>query len=328
MQCEADSNYWKLQLLEIAVARTIWQLFDSLVRCLQPHFKRLSPMTTLIDYFQLGANGVALVVAGWIYAAYIKNLRSELSIKDEQIKTVEKNLALWKDKASEFEKKTPEYMEEVLSKRIKHREDEIKRLQEDKEEHTKLISLRSREVTRLRAELEKTMYIGRALTYYDPESEEELPIPESEIEVEELGEIFVDSASILITDPLYVEQDWNHDEEFENLRLYKHIETGKIYQFGVHFNHYETPIDELKATPNSLIEQGILKKVEVHQEFNYSYAGAAYASMSKSGYGELKFSAGHTGAGICVRTVHGDGGFTVYGERFRGDLVRIFIDLR
>ena len=285
-------------------------------------------MNTLIDYFQLGANGLALVVAGWIYAAYVKNIRAQLSIKDEQIKAVEKNLALWKDKASQFEKKTPEYMEEVLAKRIKHREEEIKRLNDDKEEHTKLISLRSREVTRLKAELEKTVYIGKALTYFDPESEVELPIPESEIEVEELGEIFVDSASILITDPLYVQQEWDRDEEYADLRLFRHAKTGKVYQFGVHFHHFEERIEELQDTPNSLIKQGTLLPVEVEREFTYSYPGAAYASMSKPGYGELKFAAGHSGAGICVRTVYGDGGFTVYGERFRGDLVRIFIDLR
>lgn len=301
---------------------------NSDVRRLDRHTYPQPLMNTFVDYFQLGANGIALAVAGWIYAAYVKNIRSELSIKDEQIKAVEKNLTLWKDKASQFEKKTPEYMEEVLSKRIKHREDEIKRLNEDKEEHTKLISLRSREVTRLRAELEKTVYIGRALTYFDPESEEELPIPESEIEVEELGEIFVDSASILITDPLYIQQEWDHDEVYTDLRLYRHVTTGKVYQYGVHFNNYETKIAELQETPNSLIAQGILQSVEIQREFTYSYPGAAYASMSKAGYAELKFSAGHNGAGICVRTVHGDGGFTVYGERFRGDLVRIFIDLR
>jgi len=285
-------------------------------------------MINFIEYFQLGANGVALTVAGWIYGAYIKNLRSELSIKDEQVKAVEKNLTFWKDKATQFEKKTPEYMEEILSKRIKHREDEIKRLQDDKEEHTKLISLRSREVSRLRAELEKTVYIGQAMTYFDPESDEELPIPESEIEVEELGEIFVDSASILITDPVYIQQEWDIEEKYEDLRLYRHVASGKVYQFGVDFSRYDLRIDELNDSANSLIQKGEFQEIEVQREFTYSYPGAAYASSSKKGYGELKFQAGHTGAGLCVRTVHGDGGFTVYGERFRGDLVRIFIDLR
>lgn len=285
-------------------------------------------MNAVIEYFQLGANGLALVVAGWIYVAYVKNLRSQLSIKDEQIKAVEKHLALWKDRADEFQKKTPEYMEEVLAKRIRHREEEIKRLHEDNEENTKLISLKSREVTRLRAELERAVYLGKALTYYDSETEEEVPIPEAEVEIEELGEIFVDSASILITDPLYIQTEWNQNEEFQDLRLFRHVDTGKVYQYGVHFEHFETHLQELNDTADSLLKRGILQPVEVHHEFTYSYPGAAYASMSKTGYGELKFSAGHTGAGICVRTVHGDGGFTVYGERFRGDLVRIFIDLR
>ena len=123
------------------------------------------PMQELINYFQLGANGMALLVAGWIYLAYVKNIRGQLEIKDDQIKAVEKNLALWKDRASVFEKKTPEYMEEVLSKRIKHREEEIKRLELDKEENTKAISVKARELSRLRSELERTIYLGKALTY-------------------------------------------------------------------------------------------------------------------------------------------------------------------
>lgn len=51
-------------------------------------------MQELINYLQLGANGTALLVAGWIYLAYVKNLRGQLESKDDQIKAVEKNLAL------------------------------------------------------------------------------------------------------------------------------------------------------------------------------------------------------------------------------------------
>lgn len=285
-------------------------------------------MNTFLDYFQLGANGIALLVAGWIYGAYVKNIRANLEIKDEQMKVLERTLAFWKDKAADFEKKTPEYMEEVLGKRIKQREEEIKRLSEDKEEHVKTVGTKTREVARLRAELEKTVYLGRALTYFDPDSDEELVIPESEIEVEELGEIFVDSASILITDPMYVQSEWKQDEELVDLRLYRHAETGKVYQYGVHFNHYETVIEELEETPNSLLKREVFVPIELRREFNYSFPGAMYASGSEHGYGELKFASGNTGAGICVKTVYGDGTFTIFGERFRGDLVRIYIDLR
>lgn len=65
-------------------------------------------MPEILDYLQVGSNGIALAVAGWIYVAYVKNLRASVSAKDEQIETVEKHLQFWKDKASEFEKKTPE----------------------------------------------------------------------------------------------------------------------------------------------------------------------------------------------------------------------------
>jgi len=284
-------------------------------------------MQELISYLQVGSNGVALVVAGWIYLAYIKNLRSSLSAKDEQIETVEKHLQFWKDKADDFEKKTPEYIEDVLAKRIKHREEEIKRLDEDKKGNLQLLAIKNKEVGRLKSELEKAKYFGRALTYYDLDSDEEIVIPESDIELEHLGEIFVDSACILITDPMYADKDWRKDVEYEDLRLYRYIETGKVYQFGVDFDNYESIVKDFEKTPNQLIEEGMLIPIEVEREFTYSLPGALYAASSKQRYGELKFENGHTGAGICVSTVHGDGGYQVYGERYKGDLYRIYIEL-
>lgn len=80
-------------------------------------------MNGIINYFQLFLNSFALMVAGWIYVAYIKN-------KDEQIKTVEKNMRLWKDKAEECEKKSPDTLNRVLNERIKILEDEIKRMED------------------------------------------------------------------------------------------------------------------------------------------------------------------------------------------------------
>lgn len=89
----------------------------------------------LINWIQLIINGIALGVAGWIYRAYLLNLKSIVSIKEEQIKTVEKNLNFWKDKVKELERKTPDFIENALSKRINVREEEIERLNSDKENH-------------------------------------------------------------------------------------------------------------------------------------------------------------------------------------------------
>ncbi|TVV43110.1 hypothetical protein [Thalassolituus sp. C2-1] len=285
-------------------------------------------MADTLSLLQIGTNGFALFVAGWIYAAYIKNIRASLTQKDEQIKTVEKNLLFWKDKAREFEKKTPEYIEEILAKRIKHREEEIERLDKDRESGTKLLGQKTAEVARLKEQLENATYLGRALTYYDIDSDEDVVIPESDIEVEHLGEIFVDSASILITDPMYVDHEWRRDVEYEDSRIYKYVPTGKIYRFGVDFSHYEEIIPDLNKTPNVLIKENNFVQLELERKFTYSLPGSMYASSSKSGYAELEFRKGHTGAGICVRTVHGDGGYQVYGERYKGNIYRIYIDLQ
>lgn len=285
-------------------------------------------MNEIIAYFQFGANAVAVAVAGWIYVAYVKNIRSMLEVKDEQLKVLEKSLSFWKDKASEFEKKTPEFIEEVLAKRIRLREEEIQRLSADHETHTKTISMRTREVERLRAQLEQTAYIGHALTYYDTESQAQLPIPEEEVTLEELGEFFVDSASVLITDPMYVQAEWDRDEPFVDDRRYVHEPSKKIYVHGEDFIRFDEPLPGLSTTPNALLKTGELRKIEVTRELNFSMPGAFAATSTPAGYGELKFANGNPGAGICLKTVYGDGTFTVYGERFRGDLVRVFIDLR
>ena len=62
-------------------------------------------MDPVIAYGQLIANLSALVVIGWIYAAYVKNLRAGLGLKDEQLATIRANLELWKDKdrATDFQ---------------------------------------------------------------------------------------------------------------------------------------------------------------------------------------------------------------------------------
>ena len=75
-------------------------------------------------------------------------------------------------------------------------------------------------------------------------------------------------------------------------------------------------------------KEGKWNPIEVEREFTYSMPGAMYASSSKQRFGELKFEEGHTGAGICARTVYGDGGYQVYGERYKGDLYRIYIELQ
>ena len=285
-------------------------------------------MSDIVSYGLLIFNGLTITTVGWLYISYFKNLNASLKAKDEQLKITEKNLLFWKDKANDLEKKTPEYIEEVLAKRIKHREEEIKRLDSDKTENLKLLESKSKALSLLKKNLEQTTNLNRALTYYDFNSEEEIIIPESEISIIELGEVFVDTASILITDPLYIRDEWRDDIEYEDLRLYKHFKTNKVYQYGVDFKIYTDIIEGFDKDVNELVDEKILIGIEVEREYTYSLAGALYASSSKDGYGELEFKAEHKGAGICVKTVYGDGYYRVYGEKYKDDIVRVYIDLQ
>lgn len=46
----------------------------------------------------------------------------------------------------------------------------------------------------------------------------------------------------------------------------------------------------------------------------FSYSACAKATLSKEGFGELKFKRGHTGAGLAFGTAYGDGLYEVYGN--------------
>ena len=115
------------------------------------------------------ANLTALTVIGIIYAAYIKNLRSVNQLKDTQIKVSEQNVKLWKDRALELERKTPEFIEKQLSERIKIREDEITRLANDTEAHSEQINIKNREIEALRDSIEKASQYRNSITVWDSE---------------------------------------------------------------------------------------------------------------------------------------------------------------
>jgi hypothetical protein len=282
--------------------------------------------TEVINYLQLSANAFALGVAGWIYAAYIKNLNAAFSAKDEQTKAVEKMSAFWKDKAQELEKKSPEHMEEILGKRIKIREEEIARLMEDKDAHKKELEHKTEELNRLKSELEKTIDVRKNIGLLAIELDDDEIIHDSDLEIEEIGFVAVDSGQLMITDPCYIDSEWKEDE-FEDLRLYKDTETSNVYQFRKDFAHYDQKIDGFKQSVNELVAAGRLVKLDVEGERSFSYAGACHATLSKAGFGQLKFQLGHDGAGIAIGTVNGDGEYPVYAEKYDGKIVRVYVNI-
>ncbi|HHK5885137.1 TPA: hypothetical protein ACQVSL_000383, partial [Serratia marcescens] len=267
-------------------------------------------MKILIDYLQLGTNGVILTVLGWLYFAYVKNIKAEVKLKEEQIKVSEKNLAFWKDKAVELEKKSPEFFEGILENRIKTREQELSRLNEDTMKNKSEIEEKNRQLAKLNSELEKAKYFSRALTYYDLDIGDEIIIPESEVELIELGEVFVDSASLMITDPWYISSEWKN-VEYVREDSYIDTQSGEVFKYGHDFNRFDEILEPYNKEVKHLIKEGVLSLIKEDRQLSYSYTGSAYATSTDSGFGILPFENGNLGAALCIRTVHGDGVYRI-----------------
>ena len=290
-------------------------------------------MEAILNYLQLGSNAFALLVAGWIYNAYVKKLNASLNSKDEQIKVLEKNISFLKDKNSELEKRSPENIEKILNERIKIREEEVLRLDEDRKEHTEELKSKTQELHRLKSEVKKSEDIRRTMQLLELDLEEEdsefrLFSSDAEYEIEEMGFVAVDSGQLMITDPCYINSEWQNTQ-FEDIRLLKDKETSTIYQFKKDFFNYEEKIEGFNETVNELIASGKLEEIEVDysDKIDFSYAGACYSTLSERGYGALPFKLGHEGAGIAVKTVLGDGMYPVYAEKYDGKIVRVYFNL-
>lgn len=281
---------------------------------------------TYLKWIQLIVNAFALGAAGWIYKAYIQNLKSALLSKDEQIKIVERNMNFLKDKVADLGKKTPEFMEKILNERIKIREDEILRLSVDKDKNVNELKIKNQERVRLKSELEKAIDVKRQLSFVGEDFDDYFFSSQGNLEIEEMGMVAVDSGQLMITDPCYVDSHWVN-EKFEDLRLIKDKETGNTYQFRRDFNSYEGKIEGFNKTVNQLMEEKRFEKVKTVREMNYSYAGSSAASLSDQGYGELKFKTGSEGAGLAFRTAFGDGMYPVYGEKYDGKIIRVYVNV-
>lgn len=278
-----------------------------------------------LKWIQVILNGIALLAGGWLYKAYVENLKESLNSKEEQTKIALMNMNLWKDKSAELEKKTPEFVEKVLNDRIKIREEEIVRLSEDKDSHIQELNIQRQELSVLKSELEKAKDVSRQAisieNYLDDDT-----FDKSELVIEEMGIVGVDSGQLMITDPCYIDSEWIK-EEFEDIRLYKDKDTSVVYQYRKDFARFDDIIVGYDKTVNELIKENILEKVEVLSEFTYSYKGASAATLSKNGFGELNYKLGHKGAGIVFGTLLGDGEYKVYAEKYNGEIFRVYIDL-
>lgn len=255
-------------------------------------------VTAAVDVLQLALNAAVLVGGAFIWKLYVGNLNAALVARAAEISSVEKSRDFWKDKAQELEKRSPEVMERTLEDRIEIRGNEIIRLKEDKQINEGALALLQREKAAIESDLLRTVGFRLMLALED-EDETDGPEPHAGgTQVVYLGEVGVDSGMLMITDPYYVDDEWQHKLVQGDV-----LDDGSFHQVKSDFADDET----ISLPPYSM--------------------NGAFETTNPDGYGELGFDRGHAGAGVVFCTAWGDGGYPVYGELHDGRIIRVFINL-
>lgn len=275
-------------------------------------------------------NGGALLAGAGVWKLYVANLQEGKKTKEAEVELVARDRDIWKEKVHDLEKRSPELMEQLLSKRIEIRDQEIERLGEDRQKNEQELEAAQLERASLRADLDRTKGFRKVLELEgmgpsDHEFLDELLGPEGDVEVIELGEVGVDSGMLMVTDPCYIDSEWMSEPWALGDRL-EDTSSGKVYVHGEDFERFDVELADYGKSANELIAEGVLVQRPVTAPLNYSYNGAAAARLGK-GYGELNYRKGHRGAGVVFSTAFGDGGYMVYGELRNGRLVRIYLNL-
>lgn len=303
-------------------------------------------MDTVAEWLQLGLNAAAVVGGGVVWKMYFENLRAAVNTKQAEVDLANRQVNDLKDKVADLEKRSPEVVERVLADRISIRENEIEKLKADKDQGSQELERVEQEVAVLRRSLDQTegfremlameseppqpgdpdyeVYLQWVEQYGDVADDDEQVV---EIAVEHLGNVGVDSGQLLITDPCYIDGEWQ-DEPYQDVRVYQDGDTGALVTWGEHFQRYDEPLEGYGETPNSLIESGRLVQLltSTPGEFTYSYNGACQATLTM-GHGELVHSRGHAGAGVAFSTAWGDGRYPIYGEKHDGRIVRVYVNV-
>lgn len=279
------------------------------------------------------SNLSALTVIGLIYIAYIKNLRSVSQLKETQLKVAEQNVKLWKDRALELERMSPQFIEKQLSERIKIREEEMSRLAQDSETHTEEITNRNKEIAALKESIEKAYQYRKSISVWDRDISEFIEVPDSELERNTIGSFCVDTATLMICDPYYINKRSDFMEEKYPIQknMYQVVESGEVFCTSLEQLSYDMELLGLDEdlTMEQMLETGILKQLEYSGELpaiNSTYIKGNLQTSEYRKVRHLSFLNGRVGAGIEVH-LGGDGVYPVSLETYKGELQRIIIDV-
>lgn len=304
----------------------------------------MAAVDSVVKWLRVGLNGGALVTGGVVWKMYFENLKATVGSKNAEIDLANKQVAYWREKASDLEKRSPEVVERVLAERIRIRETEIESLAQDRDHGSQELQRVEQEVAVMRRTLQQTQgfraLLEREGDQSDPDDPESLDCMKNhhadgedgedgvvQVEVVHLGNVGVDSGQLMITDPCYIDSEWQH-EPYQDDRIYRDSESGVLVKWGDDFMRFDEPLDGYGETPERLIASGRLVKVPKpapQEGFTYSYNGACQAAQS-GGRGELVYRQGHPGAGVAFHTAWGDGEYSVYGEKHDGRIVRVYVN--
>jgi hypothetical protein len=149
---------------------------------------------------------------------------------------------------------------------------------------------------------------------------------EMKIEEKYIGSAAVDSGQLMICDPCYIDSQWEK-EDFGDVRVYKHKETGDTLQYRKDFENFESFIPKYGKTMNQLNETGEWEKMAMPKPENgFSYNACCKATLdTPDRAGRLKFKMGHDGAGVAFSTAWGDGYYPVFKVFENGEFVGVTV---
>lgn len=300
----------------------------------------MNPPAELISWVQLIFNASAVLLGGIVFKQYIQNLKSIAESKQADADLQSERADFWHAKVGELEKQAPAMVEKVLTERIEIREAEINRLNEDRESNSQDHARLRGEIALLKRSQEQTRGFREVLALETPQPDDdgyeeylealrEYPPPSNiDVEIVHMGSVGVDSGQLMITDPCYIDSEWEL-EEYEIDRCYKDSDTAEIFRLGADFERYDRPLESYGLSPRELIASGRWLRVPpkpLPATFKYSYRGACQATTD-SGHGELVYRKGHPGAAVVFQTGWGDGIYEIFGEKHDGRIVRAYLNM-
>ena len=103
---------------------------------------------------------------------------------------------------------------------------------------------------------------------------------------EQLGYVPLESGQILLADPLYIDEHWRK-VPFEDVRKYRHKETGDILEFRVDFVSYAERIPKHEKSMNDLMSTREWESVPYEIACELSCNTIAHTTCKLEGGGEV-----------------------------------------